>query len=598
MPQDNIEEIKQKIDIVDLLQEYIQMKPAGTNNFKALCPFHHEKTPSFMVSKDKQIWHCFGCGEGGDIFGFIIKMEGMEFPEALRHLAKKAGVELQYQDPSVNNQKTKLLDIIKAAAQFYHKILLDHPKAKFVRDYLSQRGVTEDSISNWQIGFAPHGQDTLNKYLVQKGFAEGDIFLSGLTLKKDRGTGYLDRFRNRLMFPISDVHGNPIGFGGRWLGDEKDVAKYINSPQTLVYNKSNTLYGLDKAKQEIRMLKQAVVVEGYMDCLASHQAGVTNVVASSGTALTENQVRLLKRFTTNLVFAFDQDLAGDAAAKRGIELAWQVDMSTKVILLPDNIKDPDELIKSHPQDWPKVIKKAQSVMEYYFDSTLANMDLHQVEDKKNIAKILLPVITKLADPIEQTHYLQKLSGLLQVNEDVLRDKIKQLSPSSKKLETSEQVSREGTVVKNRFVSIAENLVGIAMTNPQHLNYISAHVLPEHIPDDKLKQLYKSVVIYYTKKQDFDYKTFIKSITDADSSLATYADVLSMKTEQDINNIDGETLKQEVIKGVIELKRRFIQERLKQIEVKIRQAEEQGHKDKVEEFSQRFAELTSELHQVS
>jgi len=605
MPQDNIEEIKNKIDIADLIQEYIQLKPAGTNNYKANCPFHNEKTPSFMVSKDKQIWHCFGCGEGGDIFGFIMRMEGMEFPEALRVLAKKAGVKLQYQDPAISNQKTKLLDICKAAAAFYHKILLDHPKAQFVRDYLVKRQVKNETVDTWKLGYAPEAWDTLNKYLVERGFKEEDIFLAGLTLKKDRGVGYNDRFRHRLMFPINDIHGNVIGFGGRWLGEEKEnVGKYINSPQTLIYNKSYVVYGLDKARQEIKKQKLAVVVEGYMDCLSSHQAGVINVVASSGTALTPEQVKMLKRYTNNLAFAFDQDIAGDAAVKRGIEVAWQAEMNTKIIHLPE-AKDPDELIQKNAAAWPEAIKKAQSIMEYYFATTLKNADLQKVEDKKEIAKTLLNIIAKLADPIEQTHYLQKLASILKVEERILRDKLKQLVVRGKTGSKSggagsgsagEEASGKRPV-KDRFVSLAEMMVGAALTFPENLNHLLAHLLPEYLPNEKLQKLYKSIVIYYTEKQAFDYNDFVQSSLKEEQELATYANVLSLKASEDFKELDEEIVQKEIANGVKELKKRHIQQELKGIEEKLGQAEGAGDKEAVVEQSKKFSELVDELKQL-
>ncbi|MBU0963575.1 DNA primase [Patescibacteria group bacterium] len=599
MAQDNIDEIKSKVDVVDLIQEFIQLKPAGTNNFKANCPFHHEKTPSFMVSRDKQIWHCFGCGEGGDIFGFLMKMEGLEFPEALRILAKKAGVQLQYQDPAISNQKTKLQDICRAAARFYHKVLVDHPKAKVVRDYLKGRQMKDMTIETWQLGYAPEAWDTLNKYLVQKGYNEEDIFLAGLSLKKDRGVGYIDRFRNRLMFPIWDIHGNVIGFGGRWLGEDKEgVAKYINSPQTLIYDKSRVLYGIDKARQDIKKEKLAVVVEGYMDCISSHEAGVTNVVASSGTALTPEQVRLLKRYSINVAFAFDQDLAGDNAAKRGIEVAWQEEISTKIIRLPQG-KDPDELIKKDPAQWPAAIAKAQSIMEFYFESTLAKADLDNVEDKKKVAKILLNIISKLADPIEQTHYIQKLAGLLQVEEEILRDKLGQILNKQKKpVSETKGDDKPAPKYQDRFAVLAERIIGIALTAPVNLTYIIDHLLPEEIMEDKLVRLYKNIIIHYTKKQVFDYKDFIKTMAVEDSDLAAYAEVLSLRSDHDFSEEEDEFIKQEVVGGVKDLKRHSIQVKLVAIQQKLSQSEKANDKEAIDSYTQEFSKLSAELNKIS
>ncbi len=598
MPQDNIEAIKQKLDIVELIGEYIQLKPAGANNFKALCPFHGEKTPSFMVSKDKQIWHCFGCGEGGDIFGFVQKMEGMEFPEALRHLAKKAGIQLQYQDPTISNKKTLYQDICRAAAEFYHAILTDHPKAQPVRDYLEKRGVSSDSIETWQLGYAPDGWDTLNNYLIQKkSFKAEDIFQAGLSVKKDRGDGYNDRFRKRLMFPIWDPHGSVIGFGGRWLGSEKDVAKYINTPQTLIYNKSATLYGIDKAKQDIKREKFAVIVEGYMDVLASHQAGVTNVVAASGTALTPDQVRLVKRFTTDVRLAFDQDLAGDTAAKRGITVAWQEDLTTKVITIPEG-KDPDELMQKDVQAWKDAIANAQSIMEYYFTSTFNQYDSTNVEDKKKIAKVLLPVIALLADPIEQTHYIQKLAESLRVEESVIRDKVRQLSSTDSGDRSATPERSTSTPVIDRSVKLAERLVGFAMERPALLPQIIEQVLPAYIMETKLHTLYKRLSDYYNENQQFDYQGFITALRQEDPTAATYADVLTLAAGQSLGELTDNEAEHEVIYGAQSLKRHYIQKQLKDIEQQMRLAESRGDADVLEQLSHTFADLTAELRQVS
>lgn len=594
MPTDNIEEIKSKLDIVELVQEYIQVKPAGTHNFKANCPFHHEKTPSFMVSRDKQIWHCFGCGEGGDIFSFVMKMEGLEFPEALRVLAKKAGVQLQYRDPALNNQKTKLQDICRYAAEFYHKILLDHPKAQSVRDYVKKRGIKDETVETWMLGYAPDAWETLSDFLTKKGFGAEDIFLAGLTVKKERGSGYYDRFRHRLMFPIRDPHGTIVGFGGRWLGPDKpEAAKYVNSPQTLIYDKSHILYGFDLAKQAIKQEKVAVVVEGYMDCIASHQAGVENVVASSGTALTLEQVKLIKRLTTNVAFAFDQDIAGDTASRRGIEVAWQEEMNTKVIRIA-GAKDPDELVKKDPELWRTAINGAQSVMEYYFDSVLGKTDVHKVEEKKAAAKTLLGIIAKLADKIEQTHYLQKLSTALNVPESVLRDTLRKVQVKTVPGAKAEQPEPR---VRDRFTSIGESLVGIGMQYPAHLPTLIDQLPPEYLGDVKLQNLYKSLVVFYTERQTFDYEAFLKSLPTDDKKPLTYAEILSLRAAHEYPDPDDDMLGNELRNGVRELKKRHIQEELKKIERALRQAESQKDSAAVEAQSLKFSELTAELRHL-
>ena len=317
------EEIKSKLDIVEVIREYVQLKPVGVN-FTARCPFHRERTPSFVVSPERQIWRCFGCGKGGDVFSFVMEIEGLNFIEALRQLAPKAGVQLRSYNPQETSRRNRLLDAADLAAKYYHKVLLETPEAAGARQYLQQRGLKPETIAEWQIGYSRESWDDLFNFLKAKGFSEQEIFLAGLSVKKEQGVGYYNRFRGRIMFPINDAAGNPVGFSAR-VSPEREaterMGKYINSPQTQIYDKSKILFGLDKAKNFIREAETAMVVEGQMDALSSHQAGFKNAVASSGTALSGDQIKLLKRYADNVLFAFDVDTAGQIAAERGIEQA-------------------------------------------------------------------------------------------------------------------------------------------------------------------------------------------------------------------------------------------------------------------------------------
>src|SRR3989338_897873 len=353
----NIEEIKQKVDIVDLLGEYVKLTPAGSN-FKANCPFHQEKTASFMVSPERQSWHCFGCGLGGDHFTFIQQIEGVDFPEALRILANRAGVKLESFKPEEHNQKTRLLDLLKALTEYWQKLLWEDPSAGFVRDYLAKRGVAGETAKEYALGYAAESWDNAIKFLQNKGYSLKEIAEAGASMVGEKGRPY-DRFRNRLMFPICDVHGNVVGFTGRKMNEEDKGGKYVNSPQTPVYNKSQVLYNLDLAKAEIRRLGYVILVEGNMDALSCYQAGTKNAVAVSGTALTEEQIKLIKRFTNNVMIAFDADAAGLNANLRGVDLAWQAGLNVKVINLSGG-KDPDELIKENPDKWKESVKKSQN----------------------------------------------------------------------------------------------------------------------------------------------------------------------------------------------------------------------------------------------
>ena len=425
-------EIKDKIDVVDLINEYVQLKPAGINH-KGLCPFHQEKSPSFMVNRERQSWHCFGCSKGGDIFTFIEEIEGMEFKEALKYLADRAGVQLtrNFSTDTSGSEKSKIKEINSEAARFFHNFLLKMPASKPALDYLKNRGLGLETIENWQIGFVPEQWDLLTKYLLKKGFSIDHLIASGLTIKRDgtdvkSGRGFYDRFRGRIMFPIWDVHGNVIGFTGRILVEtERSGGKYVNTPQTIVYDKSRVVYGLNKSKKEIRNQDLIVMVEGQTDVITSHQAGMKNVVASSGTALTEHQIKLLKRYSNNINMAFDADEAGVKAAKRGIDLALQAGMNVRVIQIPEGAgKDPDEVLKNNKQVWFDAVKNAKAVMDWYFNRAFANKDLGDPRQKQEISSTLLSEIKNIPYAVERDHWLQLLAQKLSVDVAVLREDLK------------------------------------------------------------------------------------------------------------------------------------------------------------------------------
>lgn len=601
MPGSEVDEIKSRLDIIEVISEYITLKQAGVN-FRALCPFHREKTPSFFVSPERQLWKCFGCGESGDIFGFVMKIEGVEFPEALRLLAKKAGVELKRSDPHLVSQKTKLFDICSEAASFFNSSLYS-PAGERVLAYLNQRKVSEASIKNFFLGYAPDSWDGLLKFLTQKGFREKDIEAAGLIIKKSQG-GYYDRFRNRLIFPVSDPHGVIVGFGGRAL-DDKEEAKYLNSPETSIYNKSRLLYAVDKAKTEIKKNNYAILVEGYMDVIASHQAGVRNAVASAGTSLTQDQIKLLKRYSPNLILSFDIDTAGQEATKRGIDLLLEQEMNIKITVL-EECKDPDELIKKDPLEWKKAIEKAKHIMEYYFDSTFKNLDLSKVEHKKKAAKGLLPIIAKIGDKIEQSHWLQKLSEKIKVDEKVLREVLskakKTVRPTFSK---TEEKGKEKSKDKNLL--LGEQIIGLILKGlalfPKKDDFFSEII--NHLPlatfkGQELSQLAKELIScynnFYQKDLNFDLIEFKKNLNS--ETLSTYSDFLIFNIEKDFAKIDKKILEKEIKFLIKELKRSSIFDRIKEMEEKMRGAEKENKKEEIKILTQKLDELIQELFKVS
>lgn len=437
-----IDEIKERLDIVEVISAYVPLKKSG-RNYKGLCPFHSEKTPSFVVFPDSQNWHCFGaCGTGGDVFTFIQKRENVDFGEALRILAQKAGVELKprtERESAEAQQRDKLREINEAAARYFHHLLLDknERRAQIARAYVGQRGLNEETIRKFQLGYALDNWRALSDHLVSRGYRRDDLLTAGLIIERDDGR-YYDRFRGRLIIPIRDARGGVVGFGGRTL-DPEGVPKYLNSPQTPLFDKSRTLYGLDMAKGAIRAAGYAVIVEGYMDVLQAQQHGVANIVAQMGTALTETQLKLLSRFTRSFVLALDPDTAGDQATLRGLAVARetlarraapvpiargrvryesQLDAELRIMTLPAG-QDPDDVIRTNPALWQQLVDRAEPVVDYYFRIVTSGLDLTSAGGKAKAVRQLTPIIREIGNSVERTHYTQKLARLVRMDENVL-----------------------------------------------------------------------------------------------------------------------------------------------------------------------------------
>lgn len=594
-----VDEIKERLDITEVLAEYVKLKPSGPNRYKVLCPFHNEKTPSLMVSKDRQAWHCFGCGKGGDIFTFVQEIESVEFPEALRILAKKANVELRSVDPKLQSAKTKLYDILKLTAAFYRKVLTDAAGGEIARKYLVERHVSDETAEDFQIGYSPTTWDALLNFLTKKGYKEQDIFDAGLVVKREKGIGSYDRFRGRLMFPIRDVNGTVLGFGGRILeqaeGDVASAAKYINTPETLVYSKGNVLYGLDKARQAIKQADLAVLVEGYMDCIASHQAGVRNVVAVSGTALTEQQVRLLKRYTMYLSLAFDADLAGGEAARRGIDQAINADMRVTVITIPD-AKDPDELIQRDAGLWRNAIAKAERIVDYSFSRAFAHADASDVDEKKRIAKQLLPIISRLPDPVEQSHYLQMLSRKLDIDEPSLRDSLKR---TSKKDTPKQQREPDAQLPQapERSALVSERLLGLCLfAKPELFEELSSLIDPALLSDGELQALYRQALLFYSQNHKLDPEGVRKHLARELPLLGNRMVRISLLAEE-LAGMSAEEVRDEVEKGTRFLRREGVRSELRQIERELRDGEATESKGDIDAVLKRMADLTDELRSI-
>ncbi len=428
-----IQEIKDRLDIVQYIQQYVPLKKAG-RNYKACCPFHTEKTPSFIVNPDRQSWRCFGsCSEGGDIFSFVQKYHGWSFAEALQELGKQAGVEVHKQTPQQkehNEELERLRSLLKTAADAYHQFLLnqDNDDARATLQYAREkRGLTDETIQHFCIGYAPPGWQNMLEHLLELGYEEKQVVDSGLAIRNDSGRVY-DRFRNRLMIPIRDARGRVIGFGARAL-DPDDNAKYINSPQTSVFDKSHVLFGLDSAKRAIRDSETAVIVEGYMDVIQAQQAGFTNVVAQMGTALTETQLKLIvPRYAQKIILALDSDAAGQSATRRSLEVArrtlqadyaGRMSVDIRILQIP-GAKDPDDLLRETPEQWQTLVDNAKPVAEYVIEAEMATLPENaSLQERESLARRVLPILLASESNLYRKDNIQKLALRLRIAESDL-----------------------------------------------------------------------------------------------------------------------------------------------------------------------------------
>lgn len=603
------QEIKDKIDIVDFIGEYVELKPAGINH-KACCPFHQEKTPSFMVNRERQSFHCFGCGKGGDIFSFLQEIEGMEFVEALKHLADRAGIQLTNEPSQINtSQKNRIKKINEESARFFHKFLLQMDSSKDARSYLQERGLAPETIEEWQIGFIPNQWDLLTKYLLKKGYSIDDLVASGLTIKKDGAPsassprsdpakpgqasqslkGFYDRFRGRIMFPIWDIHGSVVGFTGRQLVPDDRSGKYINTPQTIVFDKSRVVFGLDKAKQEIRKKDLIVMVEGQTDVISSHQAGMKNVVASSGTALTEGQIKLLNRYSKNMSMAFDADAAGEAAAKRGIDLAVQAGMNVKVIQIPEG-KDPDEYIKNDSKNWAQVVENAQSVMEWHFDRVREKYsDVSDPKQKQAVANELLNEIQLIPYAVERDHWLKELGLLLGVDVGVLREDMTRFRRKGEVKKTREETrdNLPATQKKNRLDLLIDRFFALLLKMPDfkfELPNISVSILSTEL----YFSLYKAINEEYTRSSKIEIDELRKLFDNERQE--NLVDVLLMKGEHYFGHMKEKDIIREIEKTLDQIKIEIIKKRRQELQIEIAQAEKKGDDNQLKKLLIEFNQL--------
>jgi DNA primase len=635
------DEIKERLDIVDVVSRYVPLKKAG-RNYKGLCPFHSEKTPSFIVFPDSQNWHCFGaCGTGGDIFAFMMRRENLDFGEALKLLAAQAGVELQArgdQASAEDRRLERLRELVTETAIYFHYLLNRAGEAKIARDTLERRGLTTETWQGWQLGYALDSWDALKDRLTAKGYPLEEIEEAGLIIRREDGSGYYDRFRGRLMIPIRDVQGRTIGFGGRILREdpERPQPKYINSPQTPLFDKGSVLYGLDMARKAIRDADLAVLVEGYMDVLMSHQIGVRNVVAGMGTAITDVQLRQIKRYTGNITLALDPDTAGDAATLRGLETArqslereWEPVLSPtglvrqesrlraqlRIATLPDGL-DPDELARKDPDGWRQVIAEARPLVDYYLAVVSGEENLTTARGKANAVARMAPLIREIANPVERTHYIQLLARMVQTNERLVAEQVAAIGREKDRKGTGEQASKAGARPRGEGGSqgaaeaqempavfgLEEHILGCLLCRPDLMGRLDAEMIEQKAPplctDDFVHAESRAILIVLQS---------LPAVEDAEGdrglSLNGIPDVLQercravMQQAQRHPTLTDERLVKDLGDSLLRLRARNLYEQISQLEYLIQETEQAGAREQLRQYHELMVSYSAQKLQI-
>ena len=569
------EEIKSRISIADLAGEYLELKRTG-RNFKALSPWTNERTPSFIVSPDKQIWHDFSSGKGGDIFGFIMEVEGMNFREALEFLARKAGVEIETfnskRSKEIAEKKERLRKILQISSNFYQHMLIRDKKA--LNYVFKKRKLSKEIVQDFKVGYAPNGQKILTNFLLKKSFSLNDIRDAGL-LNRFGG----DIFRNRMVITLKDASGEPVGFTGRIIDDEPNAPKYLNTPQTLLYDKSSNIFGLSQAKNEIRKTGFAVVVEGNMDVISSHQVDVRNVVATAGTAMTVNHLKALSRFSNDIRLCFDSDQAGINATERAISLGQQAGVELSIITLDQSAgqaKDPDELIQKDIELWRKSIANPQPAMEWIFDQYQKRLDISTAKGKKDFSTIALKLVENLNDPVEKDFYINEISKRIGVSKATLLNKI---GEEKKPEKTKKRVKIEKT--DKKFVDdflYEDDLLALAIKEPRLAKMLS------DLKENSLHGEQRNKILEILKSEDME---LLKSFDE-------YVKILLLKADERLGNIK-ESATDEMKRLIQKVKTENLRTQKENLQAELENAEIQGDENLKTKILSKIIELNKELN---
>jgi len=575
--QDAKEEVRSRLNIEDVIGEYVQLKRAG-RNFKGLSPFSGEKSPSFFVSPEKNIWHDFSSNKGGDVFSFVMEVEGVDFREALELLARRAGIELSDYDSKGNQEfaklKRRLLDAHQWAARYYQQTLLQNDRA--LEYVFKKRGLSKEIVQTFQIGYAPDSGDALVQFLTKKGFTKQELSVGGLT---NRFGG--DLFRGRMMVPLMDASGQVIGFTGRILEDTPNAPKYLNTPQSPLYDKSRHVFGLSQAKEAIRKNDYTVVVEGNLDVVSSHQVGITQVVATAGTAMTESHLKALVRLSPNIRLAYDGDAAGLAATERSIPIGQSVGVELTIVSLPDDVKDPDELIQKDVKLWQQAIDNSEGVVDWLLTQYTKRENMSVPLGMRRFTTAALTVVRALQDPIEQEFYLKKIAGYTSTTLETVREKFD--SGEDQPEPTLKEVKYQGEAVVDPY-SYQDNLLALALLYP------AVRELLVEIDESMLSNEDRRVVLTFLKASTEAVQTTPKDLQDLD----TYVKILLLKADARYGDWSDEDRYFETARLVRIIVTKHKQTQKDELTAALRIAEDEGSDEEALRLRHALNELIKEI----
>ncbi len=591
IPEEIIDDIRQSTDLVALTGEYIKLERRG-KNMVGLCPFHNEKTPSFTVSPEKQLFHCFGCGASGNAFSLIMQLEKLTFPEAVRYLSKRAGINIPEQrslTPEQESIKEKIYKVNMLAARFYAYQLSNSSKGKQALDYLTRRGISEESIENFMLGYAGEEWTGFFNFARKKGVPDDLVIKAGL-VSPGREKGHYDRFRNRIIFPIFNMVGRIAGFGGRVLQEgDKTGPKYLNSPETVVFNKGALLYGLNFARMEIRNQKKALVMEGYTDVITSYQAGIKNVVASLGTALTVEQCRLLRGQAETVITAYDADSAGEAATWRGLSLLQSTGCLVQVAELPSG-GDPDSFIKKEgAEKFKKLLEHAVPLIEYRLQRLKQKYDLKTEAGRVRYINELMPFLLTAVNQVEQDYYLRKAAEELEVGEDALRRELKKrrLKKSHGNKEGNNAISVE---VTSSGIRLAEKILISLMVQSKEIAEKGRNLIrPEYIDDEKVRLIFNKIWNLYEAGEVVSAEKIINSFEDDQTSSV----VAEAVTSPELEDLSPQAIESNFHDSINSLHRKWVEKQLRKLQKEREALEAQGLNEEANELFRQESELTLE-----